>query len=411
MASKVTLRQKELKGNKLSLYLDFWPPVTNLKTGKKTRREFLNKHIYAPIRHREKKTRTGKILIPVYSDSKILDDHCRLHNENTLKVAEEMQRQWENKLSKPEIYTPFERELYRKIENGKKNFVKYFEDQAEKRTGVNYKAWTAVLKYLQRYTKGTVIFADINDKFCEDFRADLLTGSSLKSKDVKLSVNSAAAYFNKFKAALRQAYKDGILANDINERVKSIKEEERLKEHLTLEELNRLARTECRHPLLKKAALFAAVTGLRFSDIQKLQWKDIQHSEENGYYLSIQQKKTKDPVTINIPDQAMGILGSPGDPSANVFEGLNYSAYENKHLYQWIGAAGITKNITFHSFRHTYATLHLSLGTDIYTLSKLLGHKSLKTTEVYANVISETKRDAAKRFDKNLNFNSGGDEL
>lgn len=60
--------------------------------------------------------------------------------------------------------------------------------------------------------------------------------------------------------------------------------------------------------------------------------------------------------------------------------------------------AGIDKHITFHCARHTYATLQLTLGTDIYTVSKLLGHKSLKTTEVYVNIIDEKKREAANRI-------------
>ena len=81
-----------------------------------------------------------------------------------------------------------------------------------------------------------------------------------------------------------------------------------------------------------------------------------------------------------------------------VFEGLKYSAYHNKHLFQWIGAAGITKNITFHSFRHTYATLQLFHGTDIYTVSKMLGHKDLKTTQIYAKIVDDTKRKAANKI-------------
>ena len=60
--------------------------------------------------------------------------------------------------------------------------------------------------------------------------------------------------------------------------------------------------------------------------------------------------------------------------------------------------AGITKKITFHCGRHTYATLQLSLGTDIYTVSKLLGHKNLKTTEIYAKVINEKKVEAATKI-------------
>ena len=64
--------------------------------------------------------------------------------------------------------------------------------------------------------------------------------------------------------------------------------------------------------------------------------------------------------------------------------------------------AGISKTITFHCARHTYATLQLSLGTDIYTVSKLLGHRELKTTQIYAKIIDEKKQEAANRIKLNL---------
>lgn len=64
--------------------------------------------------------------------------------------------------------------------------------------------------------------------------------------------------------------------------------------------------------------------------------------------------------------------------------------------------AGITKHVTFHCARHTYATLQLTLGTDIYTVSKLLGHRHLKTTEIYAKVIDERKQQAANKIKLNL---------
>jgi site-specific recombinase XerD len=85
-----------------------------------------------------------------------------------------------------------------------------------------------------------------------------------------------------------------------------------------------------------------------------------------------------------------------------VFEGLVYSAWTNTHLSKWLTDAGITKKITFHSFRHTFATLQLSKGTDIYTVSKMLGHRDLKTTQIYAKIIDQTKRDAANKIQLDL---------
>jgi site-specific recombinase XerD len=67
-------------------------------------------------------------------------------------------------------------------------------------------------------------------------------------------------------------------------------------------------------------------------------------------------------------------------------------------LQQWMMKAGISKTITFHCARHTYATLQLTAGTDIYTVSKLLGHKELKTTQVYAKIIDDKKKEAANKI-------------
>ena len=160
---------------------------------------------------------------------------------------------------------------------------------------------------------------------------------------------------------------------------------------------------------MKRAALFSALTGLRFSDIQKMTWGELEYINGQGYFLNFNQKKTNSVEVLPISEQAYSFTGgteNPKDmPQDNpVFEGLKYSAYHNKHLFQWIGAAGITKNITFHCFRHTFAVLQLmprpdgSQGTDIYTVSKMLGHKDLKTTQVYAKIVDEAKRTAADKI-------------
>jgi len=103
-----------------------------------------------------------------------------------------------------------------------------------------------------------------------------------------------------------------------------------------------------------------------------------------------------------ISEQAAGLLGERKKPTDKVFEGFLYSAYWNEILSHWILKADIDKDITFHCFRHTFATLQLSEGTDIYTVSKMLGHRDLKTTAIYAKVLDKAKREAVNRI--TLNF-------
>tara|TARA_R110001592_G_scaffold210945_4_gene462641 strand:- start:197 stop:1339 length:1143 start_codon:yes stop_codon:yes gene_type:complete len=373
MTTKVKLRQKKISKGRKSLYLDFYPAIPHPVTGKSTRREFLGLYLY-------EKPKT-----PIYKQ----------HNDDTLSIAESIRQKRDNFLNKPEIYSQYEKEQLRIKEQGEKCFVEYFEKLTNKRKASNHDNWVSALNYLKSFTGGSVSFSDINESYLEDFKEYLLTTKSKKSVKTTLSQNSAVSYFNKVKATLKQAYKDGILQHDLNGKIKPIKAAETRREYLTLDELNKLVKTPCNNEIMKRAALFSALTGLRFSDIQKMIWSEIEYIEGQGYFLNFDQKKTKGVEVLPISEQAFSFLGERKEPKNKVFEGLEYSAYHNKHLFQWIGAAGITKDITFHCFRHTYATLQLFNGTDIYTVSKMLGHKDLKTTQIYAKIVDEAKRKAA----------------
>jgi integrase len=381
MATKVSLRQKKISKGRKSLYLDFYPSIPHPETGEPTRREFLGLYIYE------------KAKTPI----------DKQHNTETLKIGESIRQKRENFLNKPEIYSQYEKEQLRLKELGEQCFIEYFTKLANKRKASNHDNWVSALNYLDTFTNGRLKFADLNQKFLEDFKEYLLTTKSNRSNKTTLSQNSAVSYFNKVKAALKQAYKDGVLQDDLNAKVKPIKAAETRREYLTLEELNKLVKTPCNDVLLKRAALFSALTGLRFSDIQKMTWGELEYINGQGYFLNFNQKKTKGVEVLPISEQAYSFTEGAENPKdmpqdEPVFEGLKYSAYHNKHLFQWIGAAGITKDITFHCFRHTFATLQLFNGTDIYTVSKMLGHKDLKTTQVYAKIVDEAKRTAADKI-------------
>lgn len=385
MATKVSLRQKKISKGRKSLYLDFYPPIPHPETGDPTRREFLGLYILE-----KPKTPIDK-----------------QHNIETLKIGESIRQKRENFLNKPEIYNQYEKEQLRLKELGEKCFIEYFTELANKRKASNHENWVSALNYLDSFTNGSLKFADLNQKFLENFKEYLLTTKSKRSNKTTLSQNSAVSYFNKVKAALKQAYKDGILQYDLNAKVKPIKAAETRREYLTLDELNKLVKTTCNDVLLKRAALFSALTGLRFSDIQKMTWSELEYINGQGYFLNFNQKKTKGVEVLPISEQAYSFTEGTENPKdmpqeKHVFEGLKYSAYHNKHLFQWIGAAGITKDITFHCFRHTFATLQLFNGTDIYTVSKMLGHKDLKTTLVYAKIVDEAKRTAANKIQLDL---------
>ncbi len=376
MTIKVKLREKSISKGRKSLYLDYYPAIAHPETGEPTRREFLGFYVCEQAKNP-------------------LD---KLQDKETRSLAEQIRKNRENELNKSEIYSEFEKDILKTKELGKQNFVDYYKTLANKRKGSNHDNWMSALIFLENFTNGKLLFSELNESVLEEFKTYLLTTKSNKSSKTTLAHNSAVSYFNKIKASLKQAYKDGILKTDLNSKVKPIPQAETRREYLTLDELNVLVKTPCNNKLLKRAALFSALTGLRFSDIQKMTWDELEYIDGQGYVLHFKQQKTKGIETQPIPEQAVELMGTKGEPSATVFEGLTYSAYHNKHLFQWIGAAGITKDITFHCFRHTYATLQLYNGTDITTVSKMLGHKDLKTTQIYAKIVDDAKRQTTDKI-------------
>ena len=281
------------------------------------------------------------------------------------------------------------------------NFIEYFQKLTDERkeSNGNYGNWDSALKQLIKYAGKIVPFKDVNTEFCEGFKEFLLTNKTKAGKP--LAKNSVISYLNKLKAALNQAFDDKIINENPAKRIKNIKPDESNREYLTKEEVKALMETDCRYEVLKRAFLFSCFTGMRWSDINQLTWRYVRKSED-GYRVHFSQKKTKGVEYLDIPDIALEYIGEKGEPDDRVFVGLKYSAYMNTALARWVLEAGITKLITFHCARHTYATFLLTKGVEIYTVSKMLGHRELKTTQVYAKIIDQKKREAASIFDEDF---------
>ena len=290
-------------------------------------------------------------------------------------------------------------------EKSEENFLRYYELLIDKRHKNNSESirvnWYRSIEFLKDFGGQTIMFSQIDTKFCENFKSYLLTAKSGSNKEAIISQNTASTYFSVFKAALKEAFIDGFFTIDIAAKIKSIPHEESRREYLTLEELNTLVETPCELDVLKRAALFSALTGLRHSDIQKLTWNEIS-IENDQAKINFTQKKTKGVEYMPMSKQALQLCGEAGLPNELVFKNLTNAAWISRPLKKWIESAGITKKITFHNFRHTFATLQLSSGTDIYTVSKMLGHTNVKTTQVYAKVVDETKNKAAGAIKLNL---------
>jgi integrase len=363
---RVKLQKRKLTNGKVSLYIEYYKGYTKNKAGK--------------IRH---KREMENLNIQLFENPKNADERSK--NKDSINLANKI-------LTKRQAEINEGKYGFNNDSKANINFIDYFTKLVEQRKDSkgNYGNWDSCMKHLIKFCDpDTTTFKDINETFVKKFRDFLLKEPLVRETDL-LSINSAHSYFNKFKACMNQAFEERIIYDNPAKRVKGITPEDPEREYLTFEEIQQVANIECRYEVLKRAFLFSCLTGIRWSDINKLKWSEIQKFNES-FRVTFTQKKTKGLEYLDISQQARDLLGEEGQPEERVFKGLRYSSYMNLELQKWCMKAGITKNITFHSARHTFATLQLTLGTDIYTVSKLLGHKQLKTTQVYANVIDQKK--------------------
>ena len=360
--SKVTLRKRLLPSGKITLYLDYYPAIRDPKTGKLSRREYLG----------------------IYLVNKPKTQEDRDANKDKLTAAEGIRSQREisilnGKLGFIDRDTP------------KEDFIAYYYDNLE---GHNQK-WIRVYDHFKAYCGGECRMGDITVEFCNGFREYLLNCEQMHHEGKKLAQNSAAGYWSTFRAFLSLAWKDHKLSENVNDYLEAIDTEDTHREFLTLDELKALAETPCEYDVLKRASLFSCLTGLRFGDVRDLTWDKIEVYPDGGYCIRITTEKTQTAATLPITDEALGLCGKRG--KGIVFKGFSYSLVQ-RGLPGWIVDAGISKHITFHSFRHTNATLLLESGTDIYTVSKMLTHRNVATTQIYTEVMDKGKREAAERL-------------
>ena len=284
-------------------------------------------------------------------------------------------------------------------------FFDYYEAYCEKRFGKRKSGdtnmWYSALFHLRRYEPdGNITFERITTDWIKGFRCYLdreaVQGKTEKMR-IPLAQNTKFVYFDKLRSIVRRAYEEKIIDTNPFYGVENFKKEETERNYLTMDEVRALSATECRHETVKRAFLFSCLTGLRWSDIIRLRWGDV-HVQGNFTRLIFRQKKTRGQEYLDITRQAVDCMGERRDDESPVFCGFPCRSSVNGIIAKWVRAAGINKNITFHCARHTFATLMLDIGTDLYTVSKLLGHREISTTQIYAKVLDKTKQAAIERI-------------
>ena len=288
-------------------------------------------------------------------------------------------------------------------------FFDYYRNMCEKRLGTesrgNWGNWRSCLKHLEKYESNQrITLSQITPKWVQGFKDYLENEATAwgcdfreRIKDHPLARNSKLSYFNKLKACLNQAYEDRLIAYNPMRGIENFKPEDGKRMYLTIEELRKLVDTVCEYPNIKRAFLFSCLTGLRRSDVIRLTWRDVQQQGEFTRII-FKQKKTSGQEYLDITPQAAELMGERGLPDEQIFTDIHSPSCTNEAIKRWVLRAGIDKEITFHCGRHTFAVMMLDLGTDIYTVSKLLGHRELSTTQIYAKVLDKNKQAAVARI-------------
>lgn len=272
----------------------------------------------------------------------------------------------------------------------------------QERKGVRgLKLLRTVCRMLPLYRK-KVRMQEIDKEWCLDF-IDWIQHTYKTRWGKPLSPKSTADYVGYFSTALNAAVRAEVIPENpfmTLAATERIKVPESKREYLTIDEIKVLIDTECPREDVKRAYLFSCYCGLRLSDVYALRWKDIILDEEQ-YRMSTVMKKTTTPIYLPLSRHAIRWLperNGEGD-ELKIFDGLPAEPNINKVLAKWVETAKIAKKITYHTSRHTFATMMLTLGADLYTVSKLLGHANVKTTQIYAKIVDSKKVEAVNLVD------------
>ena len=355
----IRLRMKPLSDGSKSLYLDIY------RDGKRTY-EYLKMYIIPEV-----------------------DNNARRQNAATMNAANAIKSKRIIELTNGEAG----------IETREKVFLldwmQTYRENQEKRGKKDGGQIRVAIRILEEFAGERVTLDQIDKSFCQEYIDYLLT--EYRPKGRRVSNFTLHTYYRVLNGALNAAVRAELIKGNPFTKLDNsdkIRLPESKRSYMTIEEVRALIATPMKNEAVKRAYLFSCFCGLRVSDIVSLKWKDV--FIDNGQYrLSVSMQKTKEPIYLPLSPEALKWMPERGGKAAeeHVFD-LPSPSMMNLLIKPWAKAAGIDKRFTFHTARHTFATMMLTLGADLYTTSKLLGHADVKMTQVYAKIINKKKDDA-----------------
>lgn len=363
------------------------------------------------LRQRPRRNGITALYLDVCRDGKRTNEYLKLYlvpeltradklkNKETLKLAESMRAKRIVEIQSKEFGVDV------KSHEGAR-FFDIMRSIISRKEGTTKTSWLNCLAHLTKYEPNEQItFAEITPQWVRGFRNYLDTKAmqwaiDTRKRDVEpkpIAQGTKALMFQKFCTVFNVAMREGIIQMNPTASVERFKEPESDREFLTVDEIRRLKQIPPPNKDLAQAFFFSCLTGLRWSDIVKLKWSEV-HEWNTGTRIIFTQKKTGGLEYLDLNSQAVAMLGQRGKPDELVFPKLGPIQAARISISAWVRSAGIDKHITFHCARHTFAVMMLDVGVDLYTVSKLLGHKCIETTQVYAKILDKNKKAAVERI-------------
>jgi site-specific recombinase XerD len=254
----------------------------------------------------------------------------------------------------------------------------------------------------QKHSTTDMFLSELNYKFIIDFERYLRSQKSMGN-------NTVMKHIERLRKMVSLAYKMEWLSKDPFIKFEA-KYEKKERTYLTLEELQTIENklfTITRLELIKDLFVFSCYTGLSYGDVMRLSTKNLCTGIDGKQWIYAQREKTSVPMKIPILSRALCIIKKyEVHPEAWIKDRL-FPTISNQKLNSYLkeiaDVCGITKNLTFHIARHTFATtVTLSNGVPIETVSKLLGHSKITTTQIYAKVIERKVSDDMQKLEQSF---------
>lgn len=262
--------------------------------------------------------------------------------------------------------------------------------------------------YLDYAQKKQIIITDIDRVFIENWDYFLINRVSRFTKQ-KLSRNYVNGLHEKLRAVLNYAIKEDIIASNAYKGF-VLKDEETTRTYLNREELESIEGHSLGGNISLKRVrdifIFSVYTGLRFSDATSLRPQDI-YKSRNRFWIKIKQEKTDTMVEIPLIESAVKLYNKWNKTEESKLTGFLLPRITNQKLNAYLKViaelCGITKALTHHVARHTFATvICLENNISLEDTSKLLGHANISTTQIYAKITRNRLSNVADTLDAAL---------